>query len=66
MASAKVAPVVEQFENSHADYRQLKSQFASILRSGVIEEIYGTGLEPGQKLEQAYRMAGGQGPSFTI
>lgn len=63
MASAKVAPVVEQFENSHADYRQLESQIASILRSGVIEEIYGTGLEPGQKLEQAYRMAGGQGPS---
>ncbi|HBT37610.1 MAG TPA: hypothetical protein DEB52_16880, partial [Hyphomonas sp.] len=63
MASAKVAPVVEQFSTSHADFEQLQTPIARILRSGVIEEIYGTGLEPGQKLEQAYRMAGGQGPS---
>jgi hypothetical protein len=61
LAAAKVQPVVEQFASRHADYPQLESHIAEILRSGVIEGLYGSGLTPGQRLEQAYRMAGGRG-----
>lgn len=61
LAAAKVAPIVEQFQAAHPDYHALEGQIAGILRSGVIDQLYGAGLTPAQKLEQAYRMAGGQG-----
>lgn len=63
LAAAKVAPIVEQFKAANPDYNALEGQIAGILRSGVIDQLYGAGLTPAQKLEQAYRMAGGQGSS---
>lgn len=63
MAASKVMPVVEKFSNDHPDYRQLEPKIAEVLRSGVVENLYGAGLTAAQKLEQAYRMAGGQGPA---
>lgn len=62
MASAG-QPIIDAFRASHTDYDALEQQIAAILKSKVIDQIYGTGLSPAQKLEQAYRMAGGQTPS---
>ncbi len=63
MASASVKPVIETFAASHPDYHSLEPKIVEILRSGVIENLYGTGLSPEQKLSEAYRMAGGSSPS---
>lgn len=63
LAQTKITPVLERFAADHADYHQLSPQIATVLKSGVIDQIYGTGLSPEQRLEQAYRMAGGQGPA---
>lgn len=63
LAHQRAAPIIETFAASHTDYHALEEQIAAVLKSGVIDQIYGTGLSPAQKLEQAYRMAGGQSPS---
>lgn len=63
LATTSVQPVIEQFKAERPDYIDLEPQIAKILQSKVIEQIYGTGLTPAQKLEQAYRMAGGRGPA---
>ena len=63
LAQQQAAPIVQTFAASHPDYEALQPQIAAVLKSGVIDQIYGTGLSPAQKLEQAYRMAGGQSPS---
>lgn len=63
LATSRTQPVIEQFKANRPDYHSLEPQIAEILKSGVVQKIYGTGLSPEQKLEQAYRMAGGQGPS---
>lgn len=63
MAASQVVPVIQQFAATHPDYHALEDKIASILKSGVIEQVYGTGLSPEQKLEEAYRMAGGRPPS---
>ncbi|MGN6768269.1 MAG: hypothetical protein ACTHJQ_00275 [Rhizobiaceae bacterium] len=59
IATASVTPVIERFASQHTDYHTLEPQIAAVLKSGVIDQIYGPGLQPDQKLEQAYRMAGG-------
>lgn len=60
MASSTLMPVVEQFAAKHPDYHSLEPQIAAVLRSGVVDQVYGSGLSPEQKLAAAYRMAGGQ------
>jgi len=59
----QTAPIVQAFAAAHEDYHALEPQIAEILGTGVIEKLYGTGLSPEQKLAEAYRMAGGKGPS---
>lgn len=63
IATSKISPVLERFAADRPDYHQLQPQIAEVLKSGVVEKLYGTGLSPEQKLDQAYRIAGGQGPS---
>ena len=55
-----VVPVVNQFAQAHPDFEQLAPQIKTILESGVIDSIYGSGLSHEQKLSEAYRMAGGR------
>jgi hypothetical protein len=63
MATQSVTPTIERFAAAHPDYHTLEPQIAAVLNSGVIDQIYGTGLSPEQKLTEAYRMAGGNPPS---
>lgn len=63
LAEQAANPIIERFSAAHPDYHSLEQQIAIVLKSGIIENIHGTGLTPEQKLEQAYRIAGGQGPS---
>lgn len=62
LATASIAPVVQNFAAAHPDFDALEPQIAAILHSKVIDKIYGTGLTLEQKLTQAYRMAGGSTP----
>lgn len=57
--STSLSPVIESFAAKHPDYAQLEPQIAAVLRKGVVDEIYGTGLSPEQRLSAAYRMVGG-------
>lgn len=59
-AEQTVVPVVNQFAQAHPDFEQLAPQIKTILESGVIDSIYGSGLSHEQKLSEAYRMAGGR------
>lgn len=63
LATASIQPMLDAFANSHPDYAQLEPQIAAILQSRVIETMYGNSLSAEQKLAEAYRMAGGRGPS---
>lgn len=63
--TASVTPIIEQFAQHNPDFNHLQSQIANILKSGIIEQNYGSGLTHQQKLEQAYRMAGGR-PSSAM
>lgn len=58
-----IAPTIESFISQHPDYHALEDHIISVLKSGVIEQIYGHGLAPEQRLSEAYRMAGGRAPS---
>lgn len=60
LATAQVMPTLERFAAQHPDYHTLEPQIASVLKSGVIEQLYGAGLSPEQKLAEAYRMVGGR------
>lgn len=62
-AEAVIGPVIEAFKKDHPDYAEREQQIAAILRSGVIDQIYGSGLSPEERLAEAYRMAGGNPPS---
>jgi hypothetical protein len=54
---------LQRFAAEHPDYHALEPQIEAVLKSGVIDQIYGNGLSPEQKLSEAYRMAGGSSPS---
>lgn len=56
----QVTSKIDQFAATHPDYRDLEKQIESVLRSGVIDNLYGAGLPPEQKLAEAYRMVGGR------
>lgn len=62
-AEQTIVPAVQKFAGSHTDFEALSPQIHSILESGVIEKMYGTGLSLEQRLSEAYRMAGGSIPS---
>lgn len=62
-AQAQLTPLIQRFATEHPDYAELQDAIATILKDGVIDRIYGTGLSPEQKLAEAYRMAGGSSPS---
>lgn len=62
-AEQTIVPVITNFANTHPDYHALEDQIVKILGSGVIDQIYGSGLSAEQKLSEAYRMAGGSMPS---
>jgi phage-related protein len=62
-ANQTVVPVIEKFAADKTDFDALADKIEPILKSGVIEQLYGTGLSLEQKLSEAYRMAGGQGPA---
>lgn len=66
LKAQQVIPVIDRFIEAHQDYHALENQIASILESGVIEKMYGTGLSVDQKLAEAYRMAGGRAPSQFV
>lgn len=59
MASATLTPMVQQFADAHPDYHTLEPQIAEVLKSGVVERLFGAGLSPLQRLSEAYRIAGG-------
>lgn len=59
MAAATLMPVIQDFASRHPDYHALEPQMAAILQSGVIDQVFGSGLTPAQRLTEAYRMAGG-------
>ena len=58
-----MTPVIQAFAAEHPDFDGLSDRITQILGSGVIEQLYGNGLSLEQRLSEAYRMAGGQGPS---
>lgn len=62
-AEQTIVPVITNFASTHPDYHALEDQIVKILGSGVIDQIYGSGLSAEQKLAEAYRMAGGRAPS---
>lgn len=66
MKAQAIIPVIDRFIDEHPDYHALENQIEAILKSGVIEQIYGSGLSPEQKLAQSYRMAGGRAPSQSV
>lgn len=62
-AEQTVVPVIQRFADAHPDFDAISGRVTEILSTGVIEKLYGNGLSLEQKLSEAYRMAGGQGPS---
>lgn len=62
-AQQQANPIIQAFAAAHPDYQELEQQIATVLKSGIIDQMYSTGLSPEQKLAQAYRIAGGRGPS---
>lgn len=62
-AQQTVTPVIQAFAADRPDFDDLSDRITQILGSGVIEQLYGTGLSLEQRLSEAYRMAGGQDPS---
>jgi hypothetical protein len=59
----KVTPLIQAFASGRDDFKALWPQMEKIILSKVIDQIYGDGLSPEQKLAEAYRMAGGSSPS---
>lgn len=58
--SAQARPIIEAFAAKNPDYYQLQPHIAKVLKFGIVEELFGTGLSPEQKLAEAYRMVGGR------
>lgn len=62
-AEQTLTPLINEFAAHHPDFPELQGRIVEILKSRVIENLYGNGLTLEQKLSEAYRMAGGQSPS---
>lgn len=65
MKQQAILPEIERFYEAHSitPGSDIENALASVLESGVIEKVYGSGLSLTQRLSEAYRMAGGQPPS---
>lgn len=50
---------VDRWAADKPDYTRLEPAIAEILQSGIIDRIHGKGLSVAQRLDAAYRMAGG-------
>ena len=55
---------VQRWAADKPDYDEKEAAIAEILKSGIIERIHGQGLSVVQRLDAAYRMAGGAGPDL--
>lgn len=64
--AAAARPIIDAFKADHPDYVEREPQVLAILKSGVVDQIYGSGLSPVQRLTEAYRMAGGTPPSQPV
>lgn len=60
-----VVSTVDQWASDKPDFRSKESAIAEILKSGIIERIHGQGLTDVQRLDAAYRMAGGNAGSIV-
>lgn len=65
-ASELAKTVIEPFAKAHPDYFKLEGDIAKIITSGILEQMYGSGLTHEQKLQEAYRMAGGSTASAPL
>lgn len=63
VANQTILPVVEKFSEGKPDFDALSDTIGKILSEGIVDRLYGPGLSLEQKLSEAYRIAGGQGPS---
>jgi hypothetical protein len=61
--NSQIQPMLTAFEAKHTDFPERWPQMQAIIQSGVIDQLYGNGLTPEQRLSEAYRMAGGNPPS---
>lgn len=52
--------IIVPFAEKNPDYYKLEKPIAEIIGSGILERMYGSGLTHEQKLQEAYRMAGGR------
>jgi hypothetical protein len=59
-ATEAARPMVESFAQGRNDFASLQPHIAKVIGSGIVEELYGAGLTPVQRLEEAYRIAGGR------
>lgn len=70
IAAAQTQESVDRFAAEHPDFDSLKGQIAEVLKSGVIDSLFGAGLSAEQKLSQAYLIAGGspshQNPATAV
>lgn len=63
LAEKEATPIITEFASSRPDYWALQDKIAGVLESGVIDKLYGGSLSAEDKLAEAYRMAGGTGPT---
>lgn len=63
VANQTILPVVEKFSEGKPDFEALSGTIEKILSEGIVDRLYGAGLSLEQKLSEAYRIAGGQGPT---
>ena len=61
----QAAQAVANWAKDKPDYQTLEPYIADFLKSGMIERRYGNGLSDVQRLDAAYRMAGGNAGSIV-
>lgn len=72
-AQTVAAQVIAPFAEEYPEYYDHEDQIAKVLKSGIIEQIHGTGLSPRDKLEAALfmvapniRRSGQSAPAATV
>lgn len=53
-AAESARPMVENFAQGRPDFGSLQPHIAKVIGSGILDELYGAGLTPVQRLEEAY------------
>lgn len=59
-AMQSVQSEIDNWAADKPDFASLETAIAEVIKSGIIERIHGEGLSMVQRLDVAYRMAGGQ------